>query len=77
MSQALRNHSGRGSGKPWVRGVRRLSEVLSCHVDERAAIKIRAVVFRPDGQKLTGAELKQQCARGAWSSVLRGASRGA
>jgi len=35
-------------------------EVLSCHVDERAAIKIRAVVFRPDGQKLTGAELKQQ-----------------
>jgi hypothetical protein len=37
-------------------------EVLSCHVDERAAIKIRAVVFRPDGQKLTGAELKQQYA---------------
>lgn len=34
-------------------------EVLSCYVDERAAIKIRAVVFRPDGQKLTGALLKQ------------------
>jgi len=33
--------------------------VLSCHVDERAAIKIRAVVFRPDGQKLTGAALRQ------------------
>jgi len=37
-------------------------EVLSCYVDERAAIKIRAVVFRPDGQKLTGAQLKQQYA---------------
>ena len=37
--------------------------MLSCYVDERAAIKIRAVVFRPDGQKLTGAQLKEQCAR--------------
>merc|ERR1712159_314304 len=37
-------------------------EVLSCHVDERAAIKIRAVVFRPDGQKLSGAEIRQQYA---------------
>merc|ERR1712159_834664 len=37
-------------------------EVLSCHVDERAAIKIRAVVFRPDGQKLSGAQLKEQYA---------------
>merc|ERR1719182_805705 len=37
-------------------------EVLSCHVDERAAIKIRAVVFRPDGQKLSGPELKEQYA---------------
>jgi len=36
--------------------------VLSCHVDERAAIKIRAVVFRPDGQKLSGPELKEQYA---------------
>jgi hypothetical protein len=34
-------------------------EVLSCHVDERAAIKIRAVVFRPDEQKLTGADLRE------------------
>jgi len=33
--------------------------VLSCHVDERAAIKIRAVVFRPDEQKLTGADLRE------------------
>jgi hypothetical protein len=31
-------------------------------VDERAAIKIRAVVFRPDGQKLSGPELKEQYA---------------
>merc|ERR1719473_1753556 len=37
-------------------------EVLSCYVDERAAIKIRAVVFRPDEQKLTGAQLKEQYA---------------
>merc|ERR1711966_43656 len=37
-------------------------EVLSCYVDERAAIKIRAVVFRPDGQKLSGPELKEQYA---------------
>jgi len=35
-------------------------EVLSCHVDERAAIKIRAVVFRPDGQKLSSFQLKEQ-----------------
>ena len=52
-------------------------EVLSCHVDERAAIKIRAVVFRPDGQKLSSFQLKEQCARGVGrSSGLRGASRG-
>jgi len=35
-------------------------EVLSCYVDERAAIKIRAAVFRQDGQKLSGNELREQ-----------------